>query len=252
MISARWIIAFSIVALLRPAVPADAAKLTVRLAGGEGIALVGAMHRWDQDGNALKPTNKDAIIDKPEAEAKAVKAADGTWVFRDLKPGRYDLVLLGANKLRIEGFEYAPVLEFDPFIPGTTTCEDEAREFIENDIRKSEHYENKVEPLCLGGDKKVIRVLVQLIRDKPTSYTPGAGTMRHEIWQYTFKYGGWQKEKRTHVLDRILLPVAELRRWTWLWDARLGGIEVGSSPATIKYQLPKRSDEKKLKGLYPY
>ena len=252
MISARWIIAFSIVALLRPAIPADAAKLTVRLTGGQRIVLVGAMHRWDQDGNALKPTNKDAIIDKPEAEANAVKAADGAWVFRDLKPGRYDLVLLGANKLRIEGFEYVPVLEFDPFIPGTATCEDEAREFIENDIRKSEHYENKVEPLCLGGDKKVIRVLVQLIRDKPTSYTPGAGTMRHEIWQYTFNYGGWAKERRTRVLDRHLLQVSELRQWTWLWDPKLGGIEVKKQPVHIQYTVPKEPDPTKLKGLYPY
>ena len=104
----------------------------------------------------------------------------------------------------------------------------------------------------MGGDKKAVRVLVMLVRDKPTSYKPGVGTIRHEIWQYTYRYGGWQKEKRTKVIDRILLPVGELRRWTWLWDARLGGIEVKDSPVTIKYQLPKRSDKKKLQGLYPY
>ena len=99
---------------------------------------------------------------------------------------------------------------------------------------------------------KVVRVLVMLIRDKPTSYTPGAGTMRHEIWQYTWKYGGWQKEKRTRVLDRVLLQVSELRRWTWLWDARLGGIEVKGAPLNVKYELSKPSATRELKGLYPY
>jgi hypothetical protein len=252
MTSPLPILAFSVVALLWTALPAVAAKVTVRLTGGEGVVLVGAMHRWDQDGNALKPTNKDAIIDKPEAEAKAARAADGTWVFRDLAPGRYDLVLLGEKRLRIEGFEYAPVLEFDPFIPGTATCDEESREFIEKDIRKSEHYENKVQPLYLGGDKKVIRVLVQLIRDKPTSYTPGAGTMRHEIWQYTFNYGGWVKERRTRVLDRHLLQVSELRQWTWIWEPKLGGIEVKKKPIKIQYEVPREPDPKTLKGLYPY
>jgi hypothetical protein len=76
--------------------------------------------------------------------------------------------------------------------------------------------------------------------------------MRHEIWQYTFNYGGWQKEKRTRVLDRLIMPVNELRQWTWLWDAKLGGIEVKQQPLTIKYEMPKRGDRQRLKGLYPY
>ena len=54
--------------------------------------------------------------------------------------------------------------------------------------------------------------------------------MRHEIWQYSWNYGGWQKEKRTKVMDRVMLHRDELRKWTWLWDPKLGGIEVGSTP----------------------
>lgn len=231
---------------------AEAARVTVKLSGGDQIVLVGAMHRWDQDGSALKAVNKDAVIDKPEADVLATKQADGSWLFKDLKPGRYDLVLLGSNKLRIEGFEFAPVLEFDPFIPGTGTCDEEARAFIDGDIRKSEHYENKVEPLYMAGDQKVIRVLVQLIRDKPTSYTPGAGTMRHEIWQYTWNYGGWVKERRTRVLDRHLMQVSELRTWTWLWEPKLGGIQVERKPLVIRYDVPEHPDPATLKGLYPY
>ena len=64
--------------------------------------------------------------------------------------------------MRIEGWEYAPVLEFDPFFPATATAKPDAREFIVDDIKKSRHYENKVEPLALGGDDKAVRVLVML------------------------------------------------------------------------------------------
>ena len=247
--------------LLRLALPfgqkdIEAATLTVDLGESQGVTLVGAIQRWDRDGNPRRPVDPKAEIDAPYLDAKAVPVGNGRWIFRDLPPGKYDLLIMASgatakSPLRIEGWEYAPVLEFDPFFPPNSTTDDRARKFITDHVRKSRHYENKVVPLYMGGDKQAVRVLVMLVRDQPTSYKPGIGTVRHEIWQYTHKYGGWQKEKRTRVIDRILLPVKELRRWTWLWDARLGGIEVKDSPVTIKYELPKGS-EKKLKGLYPY
>ncbi len=190
----------------------------------------------------------------PAVNAEAAEAGGGRWVFKDLPSGKYDLVILAKGRVRVEGFQYVPVREFDPFFPRDATADDETRETIVEQIRQSPHYENKVEPLYLGGDKKAVRVLVMLIRDKPTSYeseSPGAATMRHEIWQFSWNYGGWQKEKRTKVLDRVLLPRQELRRWTWLWDPKLGGIEVEDKPLKIKYEMPKPS-EKRLKGLYPY
>jgi hypothetical protein len=76
--------------------------------------------------------------------------------------------------------------------------------------------------------------------------------LRHEIWQYTCNYGAWRKEKRTKVLDRVLLPRDELRLWTWLWDPQLGGIEVKNRPVTVKYEIPKPLKGSKLKGLFPY
>ena len=30
-------------------------------------------------------------------------------------------------------------------------------------------------------------------------------TVRHEVWQYTYRYGGWVKDGRTKVLDRVLM-----------------------------------------------
>ena len=235
--------------------PAYAAKLTVTIANGESVTQVAAMQRWDEDGNVRKKVNKDAKIEKPEADAVAKKDDEGRWVFQDLPEGRYDLVILAGTKRRIEGFDYPPVLEFDPFFPSNAAVEEDAGEFVVGHIKKSPHYENRVEPLYLGGDKKAIRVLVMLIRDKPTSYEgdmPGAATIRHEIWQYSWQYGGWTKERRTRVLDRSILHRDELRKWTWLWDPKLGGIEIKKTPVSIEYALPKDSAQRKLKGLYPY
>lgn len=232
-----------------------AAKVTVDLGkSGANVTFVGAVNRWDEDGNARREVNPKQKIDAPEADAKAVQETGGRWVFKSLTPGKYDLVILARDRVRVEGWYYTPVLEFDPVFPPTATTDEETAEFITDHIRKSQHYENKVVPLYLGGDKKAVRVLMMLIRDKVTSYeseSPGAATVRHEIWQYDWNYGGWVKNRRTRVLDRILMHRDELRKWTWLWDPKLGGIEVKNKPLTIDYSLPGPGD-RKLKGLYPY
>jgi len=75
-------------------------------------------------------------------------------------------------------------------------------------------------------------------------------TVRHEVWQYAFRYGTWAKERRTKVLDRILLPRDELHRWTWAWEPALGGIEVGDAPVAIRYTLPARFDPERVRGWF--
>ncbi|HLA83583.1 MAG TPA: hypothetical protein VJL29_02230 [Thermoguttaceae bacterium] len=214
--------------------------------------MVGAFRRWDANGNPRRPVNPKARIDVPEVDAKATPRGNGTWVFENLPPGKYDLVLLGKNRLRIEGWEYAPVLEFDPFLPPTATTTKESRVRIADDIKQSRHYENKVVLLAAGGDDRVIRTLVMLVRDLSTSYTPGAGTLRFEIWQYTSSYGAWVKEKRTRVLHRLLMPGAEMRRWTWVWESAFGAVEIANDPVTIRYHVPGPNDLKKKPGLHPY
>jgi hypothetical protein len=242
-------------ALLLSAASARAAKVTVDLGGAKGVTFVGAFNRWDLDGNLRKPVNPKAKIDAPEVDAIAQKDEGGQWSFSDLPPGTYDLVIMAEGRVRVEGFTYPPVLEFDPFYPPDGKMGEDATEFIVDDIGKARHYENKVVPLYVGGDgEKVARVLVMLIRDKPTSYEgqfPGAATMRFEVWQYDWQYGGWVKNKRTRVLHRVMLHRDELRQWTWLWDGKLGGIEVKQSPVTVKYELPKTSAAD-VKGLRPY
>jgi hypothetical protein len=232
--------------------PAQAAKLTLELTNAEKIKSVGAFQRWDADGNANKLVDKDQKIDQPQVQFTATYEGRGKWVFADLPPNTYDLVIMIDDKTRIEGFSYVPVLEFDPFLAPTADIDPDAKKAILEDIEKSPQYENKIQAVHMGGNKKFSRVLVQLIRDKPTSYTPGAGTMRHEIWQYDWLYGGWKKNKRTKVLDRILMQVADLRNWTWIWEPKLGMIEIKKRPLVLKYEIPAKFDPEKHKGLFPY
>ena len=217
-----------------------AAELVVAIEGDSSeIKQLGAFQRWDADGNPTKPVNPNAKIDQPEVDATATRQGrGGRWVFKNLEPGTYDLVLMTNDKTRIEGWHYPPVLEFDPFFGPSAPVKDSVKTFITGDIKKSKHYENKVRPLAMGGDDETVRVLVSLLRDKATSYKAGYGTLRFEVWQYSKKYGAWAKEKRTRVLHRLILPVAELRQWKWLWDPKLGQIKVGGSGKTLEYHLP--------------
>ena len=147
-----------VAAVLLVALEARAAKVTVELGGAQGVTMVGAIARFDEDGNLTRIPDTKAKIDAPAVDARAVDAGGGRWVFKNLKKGTYDLVILG-NRRRFEGFQYAPVKEFDPFFPADASTDDETRDTIVDDIKKSQHYENKVVPLYLGGDKKMVRVL---------------------------------------------------------------------------------------------
>ncbi len=147
-------IASALLALGWPGGPAArAAKLTVAIPNAGQVTFVGAFQRWDQDGNARKPVNQKQKIESPEVDAAATKGDGGQWVFQDLPPGTYDLVILAGPRVRLEGFNFPPVLAFDPFFPGTATTDDETRQFVIDDIRKSPHYENKVLPLYVGQGK---------------------------------------------------------------------------------------------------
>jgi len=231
---------------------APAATLTVVLEGADEMTMVGAFRRWNPDGNPRRKVNPKAKIEVPEVDAKARREGKNKWVFKDLAPGRYDLVILGKNRLRIEGWEYAPVLEFDPPVAPTATVKKETRRRITDDIKKSRHYENKVVPLAMGGNDRAVRVLVMLIRDLPTSYKKGVGTLRFEIWQYTWNYGAWVKEKRTRVMHRVLVQVERMRRWHWVWEPALGAVEVKQKPVVLRYRIPSPKDLKKMPGLHPY
>jgi hypothetical protein len=236
-------------------VPSRAGDLIVDLGKPRGVTLLGAINRWDQDGNARVPVDPKAKIDGPRVDARAEPGPDGRWTFRNLAEGRYDLVILTDDRVRVEGFAYPPINEFDRFLPRDAQPPDEdTRGAIVKDIARSRHYENKVAPLFLAGDEKQVRVLVQLVRDQPTSFDGDFGdpaaTIRHEVWQYTNNYGGWVKERRTKVLDRLIMARGDLHRWTWIWTHRLGGIEVGRGPVTVSYDWPERFDPRTERGWF--
>jgi hypothetical protein len=246
----------TLIALLLPAALARAGDLVVDLGKSDRITLVGAIQRWDEDGRAPFPVDPKAKIDAPRVDARASLQGGGRWLFRDLSPGHYDLVILRSDRVRVEGFRYPPISEFDPFLPGDAKAPDnETRDFIVNHIAKSRHYENKVVPLFLAGDDKQVRILMQLVRDQPASYDADFGapaaTIRHEVWQYTNNYGGWTKDRATEVLDRIILKKSELERWTWVWEPKLGGIEVGKQPVTVTYDVPERFAPATARGWFP-
>jgi hypothetical protein len=238
---------------------ARAGELTVTLSGHtEGVTLVGAVGRWDEDGKPKPAIDPKAKIEAPHVDARAASPDGSHWVFSNLPAGTYDLIVVAPDrKVRIEGFRYPPVLEFDPFLPPDAEApEEDTGTWIVKDIAKSQHYENKVKPLYLAAaDKKQVRILMQLVRDKPTSYDAEFGapvaTVRHEVWQYTFQYGGWVKDRKTAVLDRILMAKADFHKWTWIWDPKLGNIQVGSRPVKVESQIPSQFDPETAKGWFP-
>ena len=213
--------------------------------------------RWDDEGKPRYPVDPKAKIDSPRVDAQAVQPGNGRWVFRNLAAGKYDL---DRPPARIACAWRASAIRRSAsstrsLPPDAREPDEETSDWIVNHIAKSRHYENKVAPLFLAGDEKQVRILVQLVRDKPTSYDADFGapvaTVRHEIWQYTNNYGGWVKDRRTEVLDRILLARSEFQRWTWVWEPRLGGIDVGTKPVTVSYALPERFDPRTAKGWFP-
>jgi hypothetical protein len=235
---------------------AVAARLTLRLGSAKPVVQVGAFNRWDADGNPRKPVDPKGAIDKPAVTAAAEQHGPGVWVFDNLAPGNYDLVILIERQIRIEGFHYPPLLEFDPVWLRGTAPPPDARAQVAREIAAARHYENTVTLLYFAGDAKQIRVLVQLLRDKPTSYdrqfgTPVA-TLRHEVWQLTNRYGGWVKERRTKVLDRTLMAQRELAYWTWIWTPQLGGIQVATRPVSVDYKVPRKFDSEQVRGLLPH
>ena len=233
----------------------EAAELVVRLDNSADVLFVGAIDRWSEDGNPRRPVDPKAKMELPSVDAVAKATDTGIWTFTQLPPGRYDLVIVARNRIRIEGFGFPPILEFDPFIGHADKPPDAACEFIAKDIAKSRLYENKVTPLFFAGDDQAVRVFVQLLRDDPTSFDGESGepvaTLRHEVWQYTNRYGAWSKEKRTRVFDRILTGRRTLQLWTWVWEPAISQIELAEKPATVRYTLPKRFVQGEHRGLLP-
>ena len=257
----------------------------IEMSGDAGdISFVGAIYRWDPDGLPKKADGSARVaqeraeapkIEDPWVDYRAVHQGGGKWVIDSMPAGNYDLIVIkNGKKQRFEGWRYAPPLDFDPFFPPDAKVirdkeedgvhkeqveDTESLKFVDKQIRESKHYENKVIPLYFGGSykkgqirPKQIRVLVMLIRDEGTTLDGGSATMRFEIWQFEDRAGGYVKQKRTHVMHRLIMDRDLLRQWTWLWDPALGDIKIEKSgTTTVKYTIPDPV-QTKLEGLRPY
>ena len=261
-----------------------AGGLVVQLDGDNGeVTFVGAIYRWDPDGLPKQADGSARVaqeraeapdITKPWVDFQATNQGNGKWIVENMPAGTYDLIIVKADaKQRFEGWRYAPVLDFEAFFPPDAkvecdkdvngkmvkTVDEESLAFVDKQIRESKHYENKVVPFYFGGSyrkgqvrPKQVRALVMLLRDLGTTLDATSATMRFEIWQFEDRSGGYVKQKRTHVLHRIIMHRDELRKWTWLWDPALGNIDVErTGNTTIEYKIPDplKTD---LKGLLPY
>jgi len=101
-------------------------------------------------------------------------------------------------------------------------------------------YESARAGLIVGLDRGLGLVEQILERD---------ATIRHEVWQYS-NQRGWVKERKTKVLDRLILNT-ELNRWTWIWEPQLGGIQVAAQPLEVSYTIPKQGDPSTSHGWIP-
>lgn len=235
------------------------------LAGGELVITIeskdrpvdsiGVVKRFNADGTPAREVDPKAQFGSPFRDAVArMNPAH----FRDLKPGVYDAIVFLRDGTRLEGFHWPVFNEFDdPHDPVFNHAPpEEVDKLLRQRIAATRYYENKVTPLVLAGGDKQVRVLMQLLRDDKTSFDAQFGapvaTLRYEIWQFTNNFGGWTRDRHSKVLHRILDAKANVRKQTWLWDHKLGGLKITRSKdtLTLTYRIPE--DLKPLKGLHPY
>ena len=114
-------------------------------------------------------------------------------------------------------------------------------------------FENRKRVLDVDGTGERARVLVEKIRDKPTSLPVKEPTAfwRIEIFDFRKYYGGWSKEKYT-VIVRQKVPIRTFRTYRWMFEKRLGGIDVNAVGVTpvATYEVPEKLDA--ARGRVPF
>jgi len=238
-----------------PLSASQAGELTISVAPDSRVASIGVVRRFDENGTLARPVNPKAKFEAPYYDQVISR---GSAHFQNLLPGTYDAIVFLKDGTRLEGYHWPIFNEFDdPDDPAfATPPPDEVVQFLKDKIAGTRYYENKVTPLVFAGDEKHVRVLMQLLRDRKTSYDKKFGapvaTLRYEVWQFTNQYGGWVRDKHSKVLHRLLDSVANMRTKTWLWDRKLGGWKVTPDRAamTVSYEIP--ADLTALPGLKPY
>lgn len=244
-----------ILAALLPLASGSGGEIRVTITPEDRVQEIGVVRRFDAIGMPVREVDPKAKFHAPYRDQTAT---GGSAVFRNLPLGKYDVILFLDDGTRIEGYHWPIFDEFeDPALPGfRTPPPDEVAELVREKIAAGRYYENKIEPLAMGGDEEQVRVLVQLLRDERTSFDGMFGepvaTLRYEIWQYDNQFGGWVKERQTRLLHRLIDGKSRMRKRTWLWDPKLGGLELREPGDRVQldYRLPAKPKE--VPGLHPY
>jgi hypothetical protein len=232
----------------------SAGELSVTIEPVDRVASVGLVRRFAADGTLLQPVDPKAKFEAPHRDAVAERVPA---TFGDLQDGTYDLIVFLKDGTRLEGF-YIPVFDELEETGGDRFSHpppEDAEAEIRKQIKASRHYENKVTPLFLRGDDDQVRVMMQLLRDDPTSFDAEFGapvaTVRYELWQFTNRFGTWSRDRKSKVLHRVLESKDRLRKRRWLWTSELGGIRIANEMPRQKasYRLPERLND--LPGLQP-
>lgn len=252
---ARRLLAILMTVTLIAFVPqaAPAGELVVKVQPAEKVEWIGVVRRFNQDGTLARPVDPKARLDAPHCDARS---AGASATFRDLPAGTYDVIVFLKDGTRLEGYHWPIFNEFDdPHDPAfASPPPDDVAALIREKISETRYYENRVSVLAMAGDEQQVRVLMQLLRDRATSFDAQFGapvaTLRYEVWQFSNNFGGWTRDRHSKVLHRVLDAKSRVLKQTWLWDPSLGGVEVSrAGTATLEYAVPSLPNLQKRPGL---
>ena len=230
----------------------SAGELSVTIEPASRVASVGVVRRFADDGTLVRPVDPKAQFEAPYRDSVSTSVPA---TFSNLKNGTYDLIIFLKDGTRLEGFHIPPFDELDEVgdVKFSEPPPQEVQDQIVKLIKNSQYYENKVTPLFLRGQDEHVRVLMQLLRDQPTSFDTEYGapvaTVRYELWQFTNRFGTWSRDRKSKVLHRVLESKDKLTKRRWLWSSELGGFTITNESPQQKmmYHLPERQEE--LPGL---
>jgi len=225
--------------------PEDALKTDELLAEVRQARMTAVYLRRDAPAGAKAAPVKEVPLkdeERPQVSDALLGLISLTRV-RDQLPRDYDLA--------IDVREGKPgAITVQPVSPEMTAAD---RKWLTDWVNNLKIFENKKRVLDLEGTSERARVLVEKLRDKPTTLSAKEpmAIWRVEIFDFRKYYGGWTKEKY-HVIVRKNVPIRKFRTYRWMFEKRLGGMRVAADSVTTvpQYEIPAELDA--ARGRVPY
>ena len=184
--------------------------------------------------SAIDRNVKVPIIAKevPVREHKGRVLEGGSRYEITVPPGTYDLHFETTDGLKIEGADLRAEggAKADPL-------KERDLKSIRERVRNMRTFENERSVLAIVGGSKRAKVLVRLVRTKPTSYDGDFGEplaiFRWEVWNFKKYTGSWLKERKYKVLRRFMVAKRKMHELRWDFRPELGGVDVEAG-STVK------------------